>query len=783
MANRPSWDELHKLLENPNVSDAEKRRLVLAAENSTTTYRDVGQQNTVHNYSLHDLEPYKKKYHITDDEIKQYDKGNGKDITDEYSDAKKQAGDNKKHNDAVDHGKDKLQDAQRAASNGDYLGAGVKTSDELLDAGKSGLKFFKDFLPLYHDVSSAFKGGAASSSVGDYKTAEKRYEEQSGIRFDKFEDEVKDLRHAADSAQHANTHMGRKLNSLFEHWHGTAASHAQDFFERQTRIVRDDVVKDLDDTASLLAHSCKSVGKFVRDKANFVANMNDHNGSLGGKSLAEWKDTIDVANGSEDDDTLRRAAAAWGVHIDESCGDVSDDARENIRKKAQQVVAHPFVSTVSQGWKGFIDVCDKTQSSVDKAWKHVTDHVHKVAKDPFDQPDGDGGSTGSGGGGSTGSGGGGASHGGGAGGGVPHGPGGGTGGGGGAVSIPPDEGGAADPSQTPPDGAPVPGTQQHPETVTVSNGDGSIQMTSPDGQGHMQVTIDDGSGTPKSYDVDFGGDPTATDGAGIAPVDAGGAPGGGSLDGQQGNAPAGAEGSDGVQHVEAGPDGKAVIHDGDETITIERAADNPDQVTLTVDDGTGEPTTYTVDYSDPGAAAAGGGASAAAISAAGSEPAGPDAAASSGAGVETVAASAAGGPGIASASGSGGGMSGADIGGQAGAGVAAHAGDLGQATDAQQMQAAALTGAAPGVASAGADGVGAAAGPGIASAPGGHADGGHAGGMGMPMMGGMGAGGGQGGDHQRGASAWRTAGELFDDIGNVDETTGFRAISGVLGED
>jgi hypothetical protein len=52
----------------------------------------------------------------------------------------------------------------------------------------------------------------------------------------------------------------------------------------------------------------------------------------------------------------------------------------------------------------------------------------------------------------------------------------------------------------------------------------------------------------------------------------------------------------------------------------------------------------------------------------------------------------------------------------------------------------------------------------------------------MPMMGGMGAGGGQGGDGERGASQWRTTGDLFDDVGEVDEVTGFRAVNGVLGE-
>jgi hypothetical protein len=49
----------------------------------------------------------------------------------------------------------------------------------------------------------------------------------------------------------------------------------------------------------------------------------------------------------------------------------------------------------------------------------------------------------------------------------------------------------------------------------------------------------------------------------------------------------------------AGPDGVATIKDGEMTITAERPAGLPDRVVVTVDGGSGEATTYTVDYSDP----------------------------------------------------------------------------------------------------------------------------------------------------------------------------------------
>lgn len=157
------------------------------------------------------------------------------------------------------------------------------------------------------------------------------------------------------------------------------------------------------------------------------------------------------------------------------------------------------------------------------------------------------------------------------------------------------------------------------ETVTIDDGDRKISVQSPDGEGHVKVTVDDGTGKPKTYDLDF----SAGTGAG-QPTQPGHAlpddartetqPDGRSLPGQpEGRAdtlpgqpetlpgqepPAGAQ-PDPVQQVQAGPDGKAVVHDGNLTITAEHPPGAPDQIKITIDDGTGKPTTYVVDYSDP----------------------------------------------------------------------------------------------------------------------------------------------------------------------------------------
>ncbi|HEV2784724.1 MAG TPA: hypothetical protein VGX25_35515 [Actinophytocola sp.] len=342
-----------------------------------------------------------------------------------------------------------------------------------------------------------------------------------------------------------------------------------------------------------------------------------------------------------------------------------------------------------------------------------------------------------------------------------------------------------------------PETEQ-PNTITISNGDRTISLTGPDDQGTMRVTIDDGSGQPKTYELDLAAS-TGTDGQGIggtgidgagagtsgasvsnggmstgaygpgnsvegagagaggvgvgaggsgasgvgvgaggAGVDIGGigtgtggvGGGGDGLGIGAGGAGAGGGGAGGgngvgigaeaqpapmprvaeeggfgpfapgaqateVTSIKAGPDGVAVVADGEVTITAERSPGSPEQVTVTVDDGSGNTSTYTMDYP----AAAGDAQVAAAGAATGfGGAAGSAGVAPYGSYVDAVPA----------------------VGGGSGeAGLAMAGDDAGQPSTV------------------------------------------HSGGM--PMMGAMGAAGAGGGDQERSASAWRTAGDLFDD--------------------
>lgn len=118
-----------------------------------------------------------------------------------------------------------------------------------------------------------------------------------------------------------------------------------------------------------------------------------------------------------------------------------------------------------------------------------------------------------------------------------------------------------------------------PDTITVSSGDHEISLTAPGHDGMMTITIDDGAGSIQNYVLDF------QDQGAAVPTDA-------ELPDQP---EASASGTGTEPRHTPGPDGKIHVEDGDTHITAEQP-DGPDGATVVVvDDGNGDPATYTLD--------------------------------------------------------------------------------------------------------------------------------------------------------------------------------------------
>ncbi|WP_370962283.1 WXG100 family type VII secretion target [Amycolatopsis sp. cg9] len=116
------------------------------------------------------------------------------------------------------------------------------------------------------------------------------------------------------------------------------------------------------------------------------------------------------------------------------------------------------------------------------------------------------------------------------------------------------------------DGKPDAKGDDDPDVLKVKQGDKTFEMTEPDHDGKMDIKVGDGPGDPKDFKLDWSGD------------------------GKSGDGPQGTD----DDCYRPGPDGKIHIRDGDLKITAERpdGADGP--TVVTVDDGTGKPTTYTL---------------------------------------------------------------------------------------------------------------------------------------------------------------------------------------------
>lgn len=607
----PKWEDVKKILDDPSVPHDQKVALI-------QTYPAYSEVNEDPGKVVEELGQYAERYDTSwwpqgfpsNDNLSSYP-----DFEKAYQEAKKSADaaaqEDKKYNEDREKGKEKLDETARQAGDGD---AGCSNSDELLDAGAPALKYFETFLPLYQSING---GKFRKMMQGDasFDAIRKRYDEQRHIDFTKFATDAEQLTTAAQQQREQHTEMANKLASLWNHWEGPASQKSQEYFANYSKSV-DKVIQSLNDTAGVINASCKAVADQVREKARWVLdNITDIN-TAAGKSPNQIKTIIEVANKGThaSDDKLKEACAIFNIEVDDGCFE-DETFRQKVADEATIWLNTAFMPEVEGRYDAFMQTCDNVKEGVDEAWKVLTDHLAKVEENPFastgENSGGDQGRGGGGGGGGGGTGGGGGGGGGGfAGGGGGGGFAGGGGGGGGApsMSIPempkpevPEPGGELQPDgqdslQTMP-GVLDPSQQ---DGVTIEEGDRKITVSRPDDQGNVRLTVEGPDGQPKTYDIDFdlGGPGEAQDdiqslgpypadqGAGSFPVNPGQAPD------EQGT----------VQTLRPGPDGKAVIQDGDVTITAEYPPGQSDRLLVTIDTGDGTPTTYTVEFDEQGKA-------------------------------------------------------------------------------------------------------------------------------------------------------------------------------------
>jgi hypothetical protein len=499
----------------------------------------------------------------------------------------------------------------------------AKTSDELLDAGKVGLEFFEKFLPLLKEWA-----GQAPDFKGEIC---RQYDDLREIDFGAFREDAGRLEEVHKALLEQNDSMNRAFQDAKSTWKGSAADAAGSKVGAYTGGGTT-VINEIEKLGGAITPAMDGIEQSVRQYAEFVLGFGASI-ECAGKSPEETKDEIRKAKGDiqpQDlgdvglDDVFSGALSAMvGTAKAYICSlgalgplagifgakDACDKIKQGLIDDAKKWLDGSFKPEIQAKVNEFKQQSTTAANQIQKAYDQLL-QAGKVSDDPFKamgegkgegkKGGGSGSGENSGGGGGGTGGGGGGTGGGGTGGG---GPGGGPGGG---ASVPPPppmtptpqpgEGGGHGGPLGP--GAPPGPGQGQPETVTVGQGKDGVTVQEPDPKGGVKVTVMGEDGQPKVYDVALGGQGGPAPGQpgqipgqpGQIPGQAPGMPGqAAGLPGVGGQPGAGMPGGDHGQPIQPGPDGKAVIHEGDRTVTLERTPEG--EVKVSVDNANGQPPT------------------------------------------------------------------------------------------------------------------------------------------------------------------------------------------------
>ncbi|RSM71174.1 hypothetical protein DL991_36410 [Amycolatopsis sp. WAC 01375] len=775
----PSRAEVEKILNDPNIDRDTKRELALNYIDyiEDETPESCGFASEAERNGFRDHLKSMNGDWITEGDL-DFNDGSLEEVKKAYKTAQEkydasQAAGRQGDRDALNRDAAKTQEIAGRATETD---PGCANSNDIMVPGLSGFKVYEIFHPAYLRALS-LAGGGAAVSLGELQ---RLYHEQDNIPFNLFKASADELTAVSTAVAGSAQDVSGKLGNSLGTWEGAAAEQARAYqkaYSDKTGLVAE-AFKAAGDG---LLRTNASVGKFCREKVEWLQKWYTDN--IDGATAQDIERIIRIADGSCSQNDIIHCIKFLSIEAKDAFNDDGGDIDQSTIDEVLKPQAVAWLKNVFLAWFGkhienFQLVCKNTRDAINGAWKAYFDSLGQVVENPFadlgktpetggEKPvekGGGGKDTGGGGGPSSGTGGGPSS------------------GGGGAGRMTPSNHENIQPEKPevpgqeknpvtdkpldvdPATGEPYPidprtgeaiknGTEAtRPEPVTVEQGDRKISMAEPGADGKMGISVQDGTGQAKDYDLDFG-DGKAT--------------------------PAAEQPANPGQVHQPGPDGKIRIEDGGLKITAERP-NGPDGPTLvTVDDGSGQPSKYTLGEDDRSPDSA-------------PQPAGRHAAEGAAAArpVEEVARQQAEQgvrPHDTTSGGTGGGAP-APVPGQPAEPVAVAADGGSESTTAQSLSDPFAGGdSGLGDTSDPAGSGGGASAPsapsGLGSAPGGGAQDPAAAGAGMMggmgMMGGGAAGGGQGSgeDQQRTSSGYRVDGGLFDTA-----TTGSR-ISGSLDDD
>ncbi|GHE96334.1 hypothetical protein GCM10017786_31120 [Amycolatopsis deserti] len=565
-ARLPTIQEVQQLVDDPKIDDETKRTLLVRYFDAIGDHDPVGYGFRNENEKKQLLESYQDRFGFTDRDLT-----DGAFAYDAYSaaqgkhDANMQAAREAQAR-AVDDGKARLDSLK-----GTDTSAGAANSNEILDAGAAGLDSFRTWLPVYSRARAV-----AAPGLPDFRLPEliDRYDEQRDIPFDKFAAGVAEIVQVRESVADAAPSQNSAMQALFGSWDGDGKNAAAASWTKFGDGVKT-VEQALEHAADVVNRTIAAVAGSCRDKASWVLQYAFQTWPQQQGLTAQDTDRLtriaELGRNASADDFKHFIPFLIGQHsplagqllMGSSFG-MSDELLDAVQAWAKSWLAQ-FCGWFAGFVGEFQSMCENTRVAVAAQWAALNTELQKVPDNPFAAV-GEAAAvparTGAGGSGRSGGGSGGAA---GAGGGGLAGGAAGAGGAGSAGVGSADglTGGAAAPPPAaapivPPAVAPVAPVPDEQDTLTVQRGDSKLEMSEPDQTGRMAIKIDTGDGRPKDYQLTWGTPDPAN--------------------------PAHTPAADGKIHIDEGP-----LH-----ITAERPTGGSGPTVITIDDGTGPPTTYTL---------------------------------------------------------------------------------------------------------------------------------------------------------------------------------------------
>ncbi|HEV7977125.1 hypothetical protein [Amycolatopsis sp.] len=590
----PSRQEVDQILNDPNVGMDVKRQLALEYIDYVEDVDNPSDAGFADEADRNGYRDYLKSLHgdwIDEGDING-NNGGLDDVKAAYTEAKTE----------FDKGQEKGRQGDRAAVNAgaealqkiagqaSATNPGAATSDEILNSGAASLRVFEVFLPLVAR-GLAVSGGGVAIQFAEIK---RLYFEQSGIPFTKFKAQADEFTAVNGAIVNSANDVSGKLRGSLDGWEGAAADRAHQF--QQGYVEKTAAVAEVfHGAADGLLHTIGTIGATLREKVGWVQKYYfDQWGDVTAQDVERLLRVAELGSGASQNDfihCIRFMDIESKDAYNDDAGSLDEDTITFLVGQAKKWLKGVFCAWFEEHIKNFQLMCANTRTAVDTAWKLYSDLLGKVSENPYvdvgkapagDPRDQGGGDQGAG---KSGSGSGGS------------GPGsGGSGPGTPAMPKPPEMPKPEMPKPETPEpninpvthspletdpstgqpypidpltGAPVKDVAPDRDSMTVQQGANKISLEEPGPDGKMGISVDNGTGSPRDYTLDFG-----ENGDKALPL------------------------ADAATAYRPGPDGQIQIEDGNVKITAERPNGPDGQTVVTVDDGSGEPTKYTLGAND-----------------------------------------------------------------------------------------------------------------------------------------------------------------------------------------